>query len=294
MKKILVIGDTIIDETWYVDTKKISPEAPVPVACLTSVDPLKTPGGASLATSYARKHNIPISFLTATDSNNIAWLSKKGIDVYNITDTHNVIKTRYIDKNSGYHLIRIDNDDVVCRPKITIKTITKILEKRITQEDIQCIVMLDYCKGVLVDPLICSLIIDVAKIYNIPTYVDTRGDTKKFTNVDTMKLNAKEYVAACAAHDINCPYALCKALNVSRLIVTKGKEGATVYENNKRYTVKPQKYTGSPDVTGCGDVFDINFCYHCFMEGFTPTKSLRLSVNKATEYAYTSIGDRLC
>jgi D-beta-D-heptose 7-phosphate kinase/D-beta-D-heptose 1-phosphate adenosyltransferase len=44
MKRVVVIGDCMIDETWYGVAEKLSPEAPIPVIQLKEI--IQTPGGA--------------------------------------------------------------------------------------------------------------------------------------------------------------------------------------------------------------------------------------------------------
>jgi len=294
----MIVGDLIVDETWYVDANKLSPEAPVPVAYLTSSEPHRSPGGAALAASYAHKDKKSSAFLTATNTDNEEWLADKGIEIYSLKSVKNVVKTRYVDVNSNYHLLRIDNDDVVDFPAITSDILSESLQS-LFKQNISSIVMLDYRKGIFNDKDTCQYMINEALKKNIPTYVDTRCDITKFRGCTYLKLNKKEYDAACAAQSINCPYSLCRELNIANLIVTEGKEGAKLFslatETMEQYKPDLTKYNGTPDVTGCGDVFDINFCYYCFQEDlFSPTEALRFSVDRATEYAYTSIGDRLC
>jgi D-beta-D-heptose 7-phosphate kinase/D-beta-D-heptose 1-phosphate adenosyltransferase len=292
---MLIVGDLIIDKTWYVDARKISPEAPVPIGYLTSPNPLLSPGGAGLAASYAIKQQLKSIFLTATSKDNRLWLGEKGIDVHTLMLADNVVKTRYVDADSGYHLLRVDNDEVVDFPIITEERLELIFQDLLT--DIECIVMLDYRKGMFSSVDAIKMIIARAKENNIPTYVDTRCNPLKFEGVDFLKLNRKEYNAAKAALNINLPKDLCKKINIKNLIITEGKEGAKLYLSNGQsyqYKADTKKYTGTPDVTGCGDVFDVNFCYYYFQESLEPTKALRLSVEKATKYAYMPIGDRLC
>jgi len=293
--KLLIVGDLIVDETWYVDSRKLSPEAPVPVAYLTTPKPHLSPGGASLAASYAHKQNYESVFLTAANRENRLWLEKKGIEIHSLEPIRNVTKTRYIDVNSNYHLLRVDNDEVVDFPVITPDRLRPVLEGLL--DNISCLVMLDYRKGIFLNTETTQMMIKLAVSKGIPVYVDTRCNVDKFRQSTFLKLNEKEYVAAAAAQDINTPQELCKKLNVPNVIITKGKLGAELYTitgNSYKYSPTVGKHTGTPDVTGCGDVFDVNFCYYYFKEGLQPTEVLELSVEKATEYAYTSIGDRLC
>jgi hypothetical protein len=82
--RLLIFGDTIVDETWYVDVKKLSPEAPIPVASLVCSEPVRSPGGASLAAAYARRRNYPSVYLTSVNPTIVDWLKQKGIDTHSL------------------------------------------------------------------------------------------------------------------------------------------------------------------------------------------------------------------
>jgi len=292
---MLIVGDLIVDETWYVDARKLSPEAPVPVGYLTSPKPELSPGGASLAASYALKQKYPSQFCTMMEHSREEWLQSKGIKTWNLGHAENVVKTRFIDTHSNYHLLRIDNDEVVKFPSFTKDSLEPIIHTML--DNVSCVAMLDYRKGVFSDWDTVHFLIQECIKRGIPTYVDTRCDPSKFRMTTYLKLNEKEYVEASASLNINSPSSLCRKLNIPNILITLGKNGAQLFTsegNSYEYTPSMKKHIGTPDVTGCGDVFDVNFCYYCFQEGLSPTESLRLSVDKATEYAYTSIGDRLC
>jgi len=294
---MLIMGDTIIDSTWYVNAIKLSPEAPIPTVYLGSPDPILTPGGASLAAAFANRHSLESMFVTTIEDRFCKWLQSKGIDIVSLADNYNIVKTRYIDIGSGYHMLRVDNDSIVTPHFVYPLEIKNKLTDIIETNKISCITILDYQKGMFNVEETCHTIISIANKNNIPVYVDTRGDPLKYIGCDFIKLNEKEYNAAASKLNINSPLQLTKKLNVKAVIVTKGKNGASIYTSDGKteykYVPDLRKYNGTPDVTGCGDVFDINFCYNRFIEGFSPTKSLKLSVEKATKYAYELVSDRL-
>jgi D-beta-D-heptose 7-phosphate kinase/D-beta-D-heptose 1-phosphate adenosyltransferase len=294
--QLLIIGDTIVDETWYVNVKKLSPEAPVPVASLVSTEPIRSPGGASLGAAYAQRNKFPFTYLTSVDEVTGKWLESLGINLCCLPAENHISKTRYIDKASNYHLLRVDNDDVVANKPATKDELMVLLS--CMPEDTKGIVVLDYRKGIVMDQEACEFIVSYAKSFNIPTYVDTRGNVSKFKGYDFLKFNEKEYVVACTSLSVDNPFSLGKILNVKNLVITKGKKGGELYgiieETTYSYTPSLRKYNGTPDVTGCGDVFDVNFCYYHFIEGKSPTESLLLSIENATRFAYEPIGERLC
>jgi len=293
--KIIILGDLIIDETWYVKVEKVSPEAPVPVAAIMHNEPCSTPGGAGLAAMYAAKEKIPSIFLTAISPEANEVLNKTKIDYFSIDDTpSNVKKIRYIDKESKYHLIRVDTDNIT-NDSYNSNAILTALKECIKNNNISCLAMLNYKKGTFRDPILCKKIIRLCDRHNIPTFIDTRGDIAKFTGCTIAKLNTKELKAALLRNNCSKPVDLRKLLNMKYLIVTKAADGADIYTEDSFYSCIPRKLSGNPDVTGAGDVFDINFCYHYYL--FTNRnsiiESLTYAVNRATEYVRQPIETRL-
>ena len=301
--RMLLIGDLIIDRTWHVDVHKISPEAPVPVASLNHKSPIETPGAGGLGATFATKYfpDMETIFLTATTRERAGWLHSKGIkNVIPHFTTENIIKTRYIDKESRYHLLRVDNDEVIDPPEMCNEHGENFLKKirEITEKKIDVICMLDYRKGLFNDINITQQVIEIAKELNIPSFVDSRAtNLDKFNGIDYLKLNKREFFDAQKTFNSSSYFDLLKKVGARNLLKTLAEEGAKLYNIEtqqitayKDYT----KYAGAVDVTGCGDAFDISFCYYCFIEGKTPQDALRLAVNKATYYAHQSIEERLC
>lgn len=293
--KIIILGDLIIDETWYVKVEKVSPEAPVPVAAIMHNEPCSTPGGAGLAAMYAAKEKIPSIFLAAVSPEANEVLNKTKIDYFSIDDTpNNVKKIRYIDKESKYHLIRVDTDNIT-NDSYNSTAILSALKECIKENNIKCLAMLNYRKGTFRDSKLCENIIKLCKEYNIPTFIDTREDVAKFNSCTTAKLNTKELKAALVRNNCKKPSELRKLLDIQHLIVTKAADGADIYTEDSFYSCLPRKLSGNPDVTGAGDVFDINFCYHYYLltNKSSIIESLTYSVNKATEYVRQPIETRL-
>jgi bifunctional ADP-heptose synthase (sugar kinase/adenylyltransferase) len=293
---ILIIGDLLIDETWDVDIRKISPEAPVLTAYLKEPNPRRSPGGAGLASSYATKHEIPIIFLTNTNQETKTWLRQKKINVHLLEHSQNITKTRYIDTLSNYHVFRVDNDNIVPPSVLSKEKIISILQEQL--KDVSSLILLDYGKGIFSNLKTTQAIIQLAKEKKIFTYVDTRRSVSFFKNVDFLKLNQNEYGIASLANHTKTFNELCKKLNISYLLITLGKNGAIFHDykenTTEQYIPNLEKYSGIPDVTGCGDVFDINFCYYCFVKREKPLEAMKIAVEKATEFAYSKLGDRLC
>jgi len=88
--KVLVIGETCVDEFVYCDAKRLSPEAPVPV--LNPIKSVENPGMAG--NTFA----------------NVKALSPEAI-MANITQKKKIIKTRYVEEKSNHMFLRVDKGE---------------------------------------------------------------------------------------------------------------------------------------------------------------------------------------
>lgn len=162
--KILVIGDTGIDEFQYGKCFRISPEAPVPILNPTKL--VKTLGMAG---------NV---------YKNIEKLYNG--EVRHIKNSDPPTKTRYVDSVSNQMLLRVDSNDFIHR----IDNLDFL-----NDEKWEAIVISDYDKGFLLEEDI-EAIAKYGAEKNIYTFLDTKkiyGDWAK--NIDFIKINEKEYFA---------------------------------------------------------------------------------------------------
>ena len=204
---ILVIGDSCRDVFVYGDCKRICPEAPVPVfnPCYTT----KNPGMAS---------NV---------SRNLESL---GSEVELITNTGQMNKTRFVEKNSNQMLVRVDDIDKV--ESLQLKDI-----EQLPWDKYKAVVISDYNKGFLSKEIIRF----IATKHPL-TFLDTKkllGDWAE--NISFIKINSEEYKKT--------KHALSWSMD-QNLIVTLGGEGC-------RYQaiVYPTKKCDVQDLSGAGDTF---------------------------------------
>lgn len=206
--KVLLIGDSCIDEYKIGTIDRLSPEAPVPV--IKVVETQTVPGMAA---------NVNLN------------LKNLQIDTYFIHNSEGIVKTRYIDKRSGQHMIRVDVE-----PSVTpwdghfVEPV----------ESFDAVVISDYNKGFLTYEAIEKII----QSTNAPVFIDTKKtDLQRFGDVDKVFIKVNEHESKLAT---NQP---------TNLIVTLGSEGA-------RYKGKifPTKKVEVMDVCGCGDTFLAALC----------------------------------
>jgi D-beta-D-heptose 7-phosphate kinase/D-beta-D-heptose 1-phosphate adenosyltransferase len=119
MKKVLVIGDSCIDEFRYGNCDRLCPEAPVPV--------FKTISGKR---NYGMALNV---------YNNLKAL---GIECDIITNDIKPTKTRYVDEVSNQMLLRVDIND-------SVEAIDDDILNNIDYDSYEAIIISDYDKGYL-------------------------------------------------------------------------------------------------------------------------------------------------
>jgi len=120
--KILVIGESCIDEFVYCDIKRLSPEAPVPV-----LNPTETTSNPGMAGNVIA---------------NIQALSPK-TEVICLCPENKITKTRYVDYKTNHMFIRVDRGEEDINPLIW----TPGIKDTIKWADI--VIISDYNKGFL-------------------------------------------------------------------------------------------------------------------------------------------------
>lgn len=205
--KILLVGDSCVDEYVYGVVNRLSPESPVPV--------LKQIGKESK------------SGMASNVKENLEML---GCEIDFITNIEPIVKTRYIDERSGYHLLRVDQDTALA-PWSGLMPFAL--------ESYDAIVISDYGKG-FID---YNHIDDLRQNFTGPMFLDTKKtDLAAFHGI-FVKINEIEYNRRVSIND--------------RLIVTLGGRGA-MYKTGR--DPKHEIHYPAPkvevfDVCGAGDTF---------------------------------------
>lgn len=203
---VLLIGDSCIDEYKIGSIDRLSPEAPVPVIKIIETD--RVPGMAS---------------------NVLKNLENLGVYSDFVTNDEIILKTRYIDKRSGQHMLRVDTEPAVVPWTGTTPFPIKSYD---------AIIISDYNKGFLTYETIAKIISESKG----PVFIDTKKTQLADISASNVyfKINDLEYKNARSIP--------------SNLIVTLGERGA-MYKNNNTETLFGTKPAEVVDVCGCGDTF---------------------------------------
>lgn len=194
-KRILVIGDVMIDSYLRGNVNRISPEAPVPIVSLQK-DEDRLGGAANVAINLvAMGATAIICSVIGKDKSGekmIDLLAENSISSEGLifsSSRQTTVKTRIIGNNQ--HLLRIDSeqtDDITLAEEIEL--VAKV--KEILNQQIDAIIFEDYNKGVLTENGI-QQIIELANTKNVPTTVDPKNKNFfAYKNVTLFKPNLKE------------------------------------------------------------------------------------------------------
>ena len=176
-KRVLVVGDLVLDHYLEGSVTRISPEAPVPVVSLGDDSERWIPGGAAnVALNVLSLGGTPfLSGVIGRDKEGeilVKLLSDSGADVSAVTEDParpTTVKTRVMGRN--HQLIRIDREKTDGIPENIRSRMFDSLEKVI--QDTHSVIMEDYNKGVLTKPVI-EWIMNKAHSLDLPVSVDPK------------------------------------------------------------------------------------------------------------------------
>ena len=259
-KKVLLVGDAMIDAYMWGCINRKSPEAPVPIVDIEKYE-IRLGGTANCALNIKALGAEPIlCSVLGKDVNGEKFqqlmreadLSELGLILSEERKT--TVKTRVI--SEGKHQLRIDEEDT--HP---LQIEDEFLQNVLMQIDsCEVIVLQDYNKGVLTKRII-SVLISEAKKRGIPIIVDPKKDNFfEYKNCDIFKPNLKEikegmkidFNEKIHSELENVTFKLKEELNAKGILLTLSSDGICI--NSDEGFVRTQAYGGSVvDVSGAGD-----------------------------------------
>ena len=258
-KKVLVIGDIMIDEYLSGKVTRLSPEAPVPIIEIEDEN-TRFGGAANVALNIKELGCIPILVgITGEDRHAeifIELMETHGIEsgVIQSKKRPTTVKTRIIGDNQ--HIARVDRELVRYLSNDEQKLLMEKIEALLVQVD--AVILEDYNKGVLSQVLI-EFIIEKCNKKGIPVLVDPKFENfMQYKNVTFFKPNVKETQQALARNFNNdndieqAGFQLLKELNCESLLLTRGPNGLSLFEKGE-VTHIPTQARKVADVSGAGD-----------------------------------------
>ena len=257
--QILIIGDIILDEYWFGDSNRISPEAPIPVVDINKKD-FRLGGAGNVALNlleFISNTTLISSIGKDLDGKIIKKILKKKKVKYQLKKISIGKSIKKLRVFSGQHqMIRLDFESA--KKNYTLELNNKI-KKEIDKSKL--ILLSDYGKGTLLN---VRKIIKYAKTKSKLIIIDPKGsDFNKYRHASILTPNINEFINVVGEVNnktqlIKKARNLIKKNNLIGILVTQGKNGMTFVSKNKVIQKKPLTQNVY-DVTGAGDTVIATF-----------------------------------
>lgn len=260
-KKVLVIGDLMVDEYIFGNVERISPEAPVPI--LDVKDESSTLGGAGNVVKNLVALGADVTVCSVIGFDNTGDLMLKMLRGLNV-NTHGLYldqdrktstKTRII--AGSQQIVRVDKESKEAINNDSKKYILDFIERTI--EDYEAVIISDYAKGVISKDVI-DVCVKEANIKNIPVNVDPKEKNYYlYKGVTTVTPNLKELSIGTGVKIQNegsidkASQITINKLGCKTVLATRGPEGMSLFTHSGVSHHIPTFAKKVFDVTGAGD-----------------------------------------
>lgn len=283
-RKLLVIGDLMIDEYLWGDVERISPEAPVPIVLIRD-ETFRLGGAGNVVNNLVDLGaKVMVTGVIGTGKNGKLMLDRMAAleietgGIVQLNDRPTIRKTRII--ASDQQVLRIDWEKIAPIPDRFIPPVNRYLEQYIPEVD--AVIVSDYGKGLISDALM-ETITTRAKASGKFVIVDPKGmDFSKYSGVNMITPNKKEASLA-AGIDIIDENSLIRAGNrlleivgSESVLITLGKDGMVLMRNSAPPFYIKAKSKQVYDVSGAGDTV-LAVMGLCIASGISLEQSARLA-----------------
>ena len=260
-KRVLVIGDLILDEYIEGTSTRLSPEAPIPVVNVSGTKCVLG-GAANVAAnivSLGGKATVISSLSEDVECDILTELmDKAGVEYFGpIVDKPTTVKTRV--SSGGQQIVRYDQEDVTELSEEKTGDALKIISMMISEFDV--IVLSDYNKGFFTEGF-CDDIFDLASEASVEVISDMKSaNCQYFKESDYITPNWKE-----ALEILSAPNQPMTKENIHRIatdlafefecivILTLGEQGLYYYSDFNDQSLHLKTNTKEVfDVSGAGD-----------------------------------------
>ena len=260
-KKVLVIGDLLLDQFIWGDVSRISPEAPVPVVWVKRDGFM--PGGACNVANNLANLGAEVSIVGIVGEDDKAAVLKSLLRERNvcidgvISDKNRptILKTRVIAHQQ--QVVRIDREDISHVTGKHLSRIKEYISERI--QDFDAVIIEDYGKGVIT-PSLLKIVVPLAKKHKKIVAVDPKENHfSYYKGIDVITPNHHE-AAKAVGFKLDTENALEKAgeklikkLKAEVILLTLGEKGMMVCLKGKPPCRIPTFAQEVFDVSGAGD-----------------------------------------
>jgi D-glycero-beta-D-manno-heptose-7-phosphate kinase len=253
-RRILVVGDVMLDRYWHGAVERISPEAPVPVVRVEREE--ERLGGAANVALNVKTLGARVTLLTVVGADQAAeslgrLLTARGIEAVLRTDPQlsTIVKLRVIGR--AQQLLRVDFES-----EPDHEVLGQMVDAFAEQLPLHDVVLFsDYGKGGLVH---IPRMIELARAAGKPVLVDPKGsDYRRYAGANVITPNRGELAQVVGQwrdeHDLAARVAaLRESIKVQSVLLTRSEEGMTLFGEDG-IVHEPARAREVFDVTGAGD-----------------------------------------
>jgi len=291
-KRMLVVGDVMLDKYIWGEVARISPEAPVPVVRATHKS--EQPGGAAnVAMNLVRLGaKTAVAGFTGCDDDQKALeasLKANGIDSLLIPcqDFPTITKLRIL--GGRQQMLRLDSEQVGQHSQADYDRLVACVLGHLP--DCDAVVLSDYAKGLLT-PRVCQQIIQAGRQQGIPVVVDPKNpDYSRYNGATAICPNLSELTAAARLlardlgvadlniNDLNAVLAIAEqivpAFHLDFMTATLSEKGIALVRPGRRF-LAPAVARQVFDVSGAGDTV-VAVLTLCLASGIEPESAVELA-----------------
>ncbi|AKH90105.1 bifunctional D-glycero-beta-D-manno-heptose-7-phosphate kinase/D-glycero-beta-D-manno-heptose 1-phosphate adenylyltransferase HldE [Edwardsiella tarda] len=253
--QVMVVGDVMLDRYWYGPTSRISPEAPVPVVKVETIE--ERPGGAANVAMNIASLGAGARLVGLTGVDDAARALAERLAEVNVAcdfvavpNQPTITKLRVLSRNQ--QLIRLDFEEGFggVDPEPIFARIRQALPQ------LGALILSDYAKGALaaVQPMI-----RLARDAGVPVLIDPKGtDFERYRGATLLTPNLSEFeavVGRCQSEQeiVERGLALMDRFELTALLVTRSEQGMTLLQRDVPPLHMPTQAQEVYDVTGAGD-----------------------------------------
>ncbi len=259
--RVLVVGDVMLDQYYYGEVTRISPEAPVPITRVVKTK--ETLGGAANVA-----HNLAllgcqteVAACIGADHHGgrlRALFEKRGISIYGLVVTGAPTTTKLRVIGGHQQMMRLDFEETEPVAGEDAERLFMLAQASLS-DGAGALVLSDYGKGIVTAEL-CARLIEVAHKKGVPVVVDPKGsDWEKYRGADYITPNLKELNAVQASPARNEDAAVERAaryamerFGIRAMVATRSECGLSLVTENSSVHI-PTKAQEVFDVSGAGD-----------------------------------------
>ena len=260
---VVVLGDFVVDEYVTGEISRVSREAPVLI--LRHMQTEIIPGGGANAANNLADLGARVLLVGAVGDDAagdalIGYFRRKRVDVSGIIRARGwttTTKTRYLARwthTTRQQVLRVDREpDVQLSPRVAAEIIRK---SRARLAKSNAVIVSDYGAGSVTPQLLKGLRPKIAVLDSRYRLLDYRGTKLSAATPNEPELEAlyhcrignnRRQLEALGQRTL-------RALNLSALLVTRGKDGMVLFERSKPpYEIRVYGSDDAVDVTGAGD-----------------------------------------